>query len=102
MAEFPDRTVHFGSKDGSTYIDHYDDEIRDAWIARHSARGDFTNYESPAALARWLLWEEHTLTKATQALNMRQRTFNFRFQKRNNELVETTLHLLLRRSRNRR
>ena len=82
MAEFPDRTVHFGSRDGSTYIDHYDDDIRDAWIARHSVKGDFKNYESPAALARWLLWEEQTLPEAIQALNMRQRTFKFRLRKK--------------------
>lgn len=30
------RTVHFGLKGGSTYIDHRDKKIRAAWRARHS------------------------------------------------------------------
>ena len=78
MAEFPNRVVHFGSHDGSTFSDHGDPEIRDAWIARHSVKGDFKNYESPAALARWLLWEETSLREAIQSLNARQRTWKFR------------------------
>lgn len=30
------KTVHFGLKGGSTYIDHRDKKIRTAWRARHS------------------------------------------------------------------
>ena len=78
MAEFPNRVVHFGSHDGSTFIDHGDPEVRDAWIARHAVKGDFKNYESLAALARWLLWEETSLREAIQSLNARQRTWKFR------------------------
>ena len=82
MAEFPDRVVHFGSRDGATFIDHYDADIRDAWIARHAVKGDFKNYESPAALARWLLWEETSPREAIQSLNMRQRTWKFRLARK--------------------
>ena len=78
MAEFPDRVVHFGSRDGSTYIDHFDPEIRDAWLARHAVREDWRDYQSAGALARWLLWEETSLREAIQSLNARQRTWKFR------------------------
>ena len=78
MAEYPTRVVHLGSHDGSTFIDHGAREVRDAWIARHAVKGDFKNYESPAALARWLLWEETSLREAIQSLNARQRTWKFR------------------------
>lgn len=30
------KKINFGSKTGSTYLDHKDDAKRDAWIARHS------------------------------------------------------------------
>ena len=33
---YHDRIIHFGSKDGMTFIDHHDEDIRKAWIARHS------------------------------------------------------------------
>lgn len=28
--------IHFGSDKGSTYVDHKNDEKKDAWFARHS------------------------------------------------------------------
>ena len=82
MAEFPNRVVHFGSRDGSTYIDHYDPDIRDAWLARHAVREDWRDYQSAGALARWLLWEETSLREAIKGLNLQQRTWKFRFQKK--------------------
>ena len=33
--EDPKRTIHFGFKKGSTFIDHQDDAKRKAYIARH-------------------------------------------------------------------
>ena len=80
MAEFPNRVVHFGSRDGSTYIDHYDPDIRDAWLARHKVRE--RDYQSAGALARWLLWEETTLREAIKSLNLQQRTWKFRYQRK--------------------
>ena len=78
MAEFPNRVVHFGSHDGSTFIDHGDLEVRDAWLARHVVKEDWRDYQSAGALARWLLWEETSLREAIQGLNMRQRTWKFK------------------------
>ena len=32
----PKKTIHFGAKNGSTYIDHKDSKKRKAWKARHT------------------------------------------------------------------
>ena len=53
MAVFYDKdnkvkTTHFGYKDkdgfGSTYIDHKNDDKKDAYIARHKVNEDFNDY----------------------------------------------------------
>ena len=68
MAKFFDsqrnlvKTTHFGSKLGRSYIIHRDDDIKDAWIARHQVRGTFDKFTSASALARWLLWNKKTLS----------------------------------------
>ena len=68
MAKFYDdlrnlvKTTHFGSKQGRNYIIHRDDDIKDAWIARHEVRGSFDKPTSASALARWLLWNKKTLS----------------------------------------
>ena len=68
MAKFFDsqrnlvKTTHFGSKHGRSYIIHRDDDIKDAWIARHEVRGTFDKPTSPSALARWLLWSKPSLS----------------------------------------
>ena len=82
MAEFPNRTVHFGSRDGATFLDHYDPEIRDAWLARHAVNENWRDFQSAGALARWLLWEETSLREAIQGLNLRQRSWKFRLTRK--------------------
>ena len=82
MAEFPTRTVHFGSKGGSTFIDHGDGDVKAAWLARHAVNENWKDYDSAGALARWLLWERPTLREAMQELNMKQRTWRFKLARR--------------------
>jgi hypothetical protein len=69
------RTTHFGYKDkegyGNTYIDHKNDNIKDAWIKRHQVNRTFENYMSVSSLARYILWEHKTLTKAISAYKRR-------------------------------
>lgn len=55
------RTFNFGSKNGSTYIDHKDKNKRYAYWARHF--GNATEYErilnlipSPALFSSFILW----------------------------------------------
>lgn len=60
-------TKHFGYKGGSTYIDHKDDKIKEAWIARHKVRGDFNNYKSSSALSRWVLWDKTSFNESVKS-----------------------------------
>jgi len=65
-------TVHFGAKNGSTFIDHNNEDKRQAYIARHSKNNE--NWDNPmtaGALARYILWEKPTLQKAIKAFKER-------------------------------
>ncbi len=55
------QSIHFGSKHGSTYIDHGDKNKRFNYINRHKALGteDWSRL-TPAALSKFLLWGRHT------------------------------------------
>jgi len=69
--EDPKRTIHFGLKGGTTFIDHQDDAKRKAYIARHKVREDWSNPTSPGALSRYILWERPTLQSAIGAFKRR-------------------------------
>ena len=62
------KTTHFGYKDkdgyGNTYIDHKNDNIKDAWIKRHQVNGTFEDYMSASSLARYILWNKKTLRES--------------------------------------
>jgi hypothetical protein len=73
MAVFYDKdnkvkTTHFGYKDkdgfGSTYIDHKNDDKKDAYIARHKVNEDFNDYMSAGSLSRYILWNKKTLRES--------------------------------------
>jgi hypothetical protein len=61
------KIVHFGLKNGSTYIDHKDEGIRDAWIARHSVTGDWTKPDTASSLAYHLLWNKPSVSASYNA-----------------------------------
>ena len=87
MAVFYDKenkvkTTHFGyaitddngiKKYGSTYIDHKNDELKSAYIARHKVNEDFTNYMSSGSLSRYILWEKKSLREAINNFKRRFR-----------------------------
>lgn len=56
------RRINFGSKTGSTYIDHGDSDIRDAWYKRHSKiKNKYGEYvinlkTSPSYWSARILW----------------------------------------------
>ena len=77
MASFPEGAVHFGAKQASTYIDHKDDKIKAAWIARHRVNEDHGNLRTAGALARHVLWEKPSITQALRHLNARQSKYRF-------------------------
>ena len=62
MVLYNDRWIHFGSRTGSTYIDHKDDQKRSAWRARHSkitnSKGELVHKlkTSPSYWAWHILW----------------------------------------------
>ncbi len=49
----------FGSYVGKTYIDHGDDKIKQAWVARHQKDKNWDNYHSGIFMSRSLLWGPH-------------------------------------------
>lgn len=61
------KTVHFGYKTGSTYIDHKNNKIKDAWIARHKVRGSFNDYKSASSLAYHILWNKPSFNEAVKS-----------------------------------
>jgi len=62
VLKLDNQTIHFGSKNSKTYLDHKDKDKRSAYIARHrvNERWDKINAGS---LSRYLLWGEHTSLK---------------------------------------
>lgn len=57
-------TTHFGLKGGSTFIDHKDEIKKKNYLARHNVRENWNNYMSAGSLARYILWNEPTLTES--------------------------------------
>ena len=62
MAKFDDgKTVHFGLKGSSTYIDHKDDKKKDAYLARHMKNENWNDFKTAGSLSRYILWNKPTL-----------------------------------------
>lgn len=60
MAVFKDgKVIHFGAKNGNTYIDHHDKEKRTAYLARHKVNEDWTKINA-GSLSRFILWGDYT------------------------------------------
>ena len=55
MAKFEKKTVHFGQKGGSTFVDHKDEKKKNAWMARHRVREDWGDYDTAGALSKHCL-----------------------------------------------
>jgi hypothetical protein len=77
MAIFHDNTtIHFGSKNGETYIDHKDDLKRENYIKRHrELNEDWSNPYSAGTLSRYILWEKPNLRDAIKNF---KRKFNIK------------------------
>ena len=56
------KKVHFGAKNSSTYIDHNDEQKKDAYIARHRVNENFNKPMTPSSLSRFILWNKTTLS----------------------------------------
>ncbi len=54
------KTIHFGAKNGQTYIDHGDKAKRENYIKRHQALNEHWGSINAGSLSRYILWGNHT------------------------------------------
>jgi hypothetical protein len=55
----PNKTIHFGSKNSSTYLDHHDKHKRSNYLKRHKVNENW-NQINAGSLSKWLLWGDST------------------------------------------
>ena len=51
----PKKTINFGAKNGSTYIDHHDKIKRHNYLKRHKVNENWSDV-NPGSLSAFLLW----------------------------------------------
>ena len=81
QADFGRKVTHFGQKGGSTFVDHKNEQKKEAWLARHKVNENWSDLQSAGALARHLLWSRPTLAGSVKALNQRQKRYKFKLKK---------------------
>ena len=81
QARFANKTVHFGAKGGSTYIDHKNPKTKSNWEARHKVRENWNDYDSAGALSKHVLWNKPSLAASIRGLNAMQREYYFVLKK---------------------
>jgi hypothetical protein len=57
------KKIHFGQNGSFTYAEGASDDVRNAYIARHTAREDWTNPLTPGALSFHILWNAKSVDK---------------------------------------
>ena len=77
-ATFPNKNVHFGSKKGSTFVDHGNADTKVAWEARHRVKENWTDWDTAGALAKNILWNKPSMKASVSNLNARQSQYKFR------------------------
>ena len=77
MAKFEGRTVHFGQRGAKTFVDHKDEEVKRAWIARHRVRENWRDYDTAGSLSRHVLWSKTSISAAVKDLNSKQQEYSF-------------------------
>jgi len=55
----PNLTMHFGSKNSSTYLDHHDNYKRSNYLKRHIVNEDWGNVNA-GSLSAYILWGSTT------------------------------------------
>ena len=55
----PTLTIHFGSKNSSTYLDHHDKHKRSNYLKRHMVNEDWGNVNA-GSLSAYILWGSST------------------------------------------
>lgn len=69
------RTIHFGARDGKTFIDHKDDKKKSAWMARHAKRENWnrSGIHTAGFWSKHLLWNKPSLKDSIKNI---EKTFN--------------------------
>ena len=80
-AIFGKKTVHFGARGGSTFVDHKNPKTKANWEARHKVRENWRDYDSAGALSKHVLWNKTTLEASIRDLNDRQNQYKFVLKK---------------------
>ena len=55
----PNLTIHFGSKNSSTFLDHHDKVKRSNYLKRHKVNEDW-NQVNAGSLSAYILWGDST------------------------------------------
>ena len=65
------KTIHFGSKGGSAYIDHKNDQTKRAWIARHKVNENWAKggVKTAGFWAKHLLWNKPPIKQSINSTN---------------------------------
>ena len=73
MAVMEGKTVHFGAKGYEDFTTHHDPKRKTAYLTRHKNNEDWTLSGAKTAgfWARWLLWNETSLTASVRDVNSR-------------------------------
>jgi hypothetical protein len=65
------KKVHFGSEDGSTFIDHKDETKKENYLKRHKVNERWDDPLTAGALAKHLLWNKPTLSESIADFKVR-------------------------------
>ena len=60
------KTLHFGSKNSKTYLDHGDKDKREAYLKRHAPLENWDEINAGSA-SRFILWNHKTLEKSLKS-----------------------------------
>jgi hypothetical protein len=67
VAKFDDgKVVKFGSFGYDDYTQTGDKKQKRNYLARHRAREDWTDPQTPGALSRWILWNKPSLDESIE------------------------------------
>ena len=64
------KTIHFGSRQSKTYLDHHDKKKRENYLMRHFMNEDW-QVVNPGSLSASLLWGPHTSLELNLKLYLR-------------------------------
>ena len=71
MVKVNNRTIHFGSAGMSDYTKHKDPVRKERYLKRHAKRENWNDPNTAGFWARWILWNQSSITASIQDINTR-------------------------------